>query len=420
MSGDAASFARTADGQLHIQLPEPLLSTKHLSLHRTGDFFLARDEGSRNGTRLGDQPLEKAILATGAVLEAARAFFVYRTCRVELAADEESLGDREVSPATTDDLTPTAHPALERELARLSTVASLRLPVEIFGETGVGKERIAREVHRRSGRPGTLVAVNCGALPENLVEAELFGVKRGAYTGAAEDRPGLLRSADRGTLFLDEVGDLPIAAQVKLLRALQEGEVIPVGSTQPIRVDVRVVSATHRDLPSLVAERLFRADLAARLVGLRVTVLPLRERREDLGLIVASIAARLVSDRAGIALSARAARAIFSHPFPMNIRELQRALELGMALSRGARVELSHLPESFRTLVPPEAAPSSHEATPALSPEEERRKAELALALAEEQGNVASVARRFGKGRQQIHRWMRRFGLRPDPYRDGD
>ena len=145
----------------------------------------------------------------------------------------------------------------------------------IEGESGTGKEVIARAIHGMSGRQGAFVPVNCGALPENLVESELFGYKKGAFSGAQTDHPGLVRSADGGTLFLDEIGDLPASSQAALLRVLQEKEVMPVGGTRAVAIDLRVVAATHRDLDDMVAEGSFRHDLFARLAGFRVTVPPL-------------------------------------------------------------------------------------------------------------------------------------------------
>src|SRR5262249_41268985 len=149
-----------------------------------------------------------------------------------------------------------------------------------------------------SGRPGEFVAVNCAALPQTLVESELFGYRKGAFSGAAEDRTGLIRSADRGTLFLDEIGDLSPPAQAVFLRVLQESEVLPVGATRPVKVDIRLLAATHRNLEALVAENRFRADLLARISGLTLSLPPLRERREDLGLIIGMLLRRHFSDRA--------------------------------------------------------------------------------------------------------------------------
>ena len=158
----------------------------------------------------------------------------------------------------------------------MATFARSQVPVLVSGETGTGKELIASAIHQLSGRPGPFVAVNCGAIAPNLVESELFGYRKGAFSGALEDRPGLVRSSEHGTLLLDEIGDLPLAAQAALLRVLQESEVLPVGGTRPVKVDLRVVAATHRDLGALAAQDRFRRDLLARLDGARIMLPALR------------------------------------------------------------------------------------------------------------------------------------------------
>src|SRR5260370_29152938 len=162
----------------------------------------------------------------------------------------------------------------------------------LLGPSGCGKVLSSRAVHALSRRQGPFVGVNCGALPENLVEAELFGARRGAFTGADQDRVGLVLTADKGTLVLDEIGDLPVRAQPTLLRTLQEREVLPVGATRPLAVDIRLVAATHRDLDELVRLHQFRADLLARISGFVIRLPPLRERLDDLGLLIAAMLPR--------------------------------------------------------------------------------------------------------------------------------
>src|SRR5262249_4252107 len=161
------------------------------------------------------------------------------------------------------------------------------LSILLLGETGTGKEVLARSLHALSQRPGPFIAVNCGAIPENLVEGQLFGHVRGAFSGALKDEPGLVRAAQGGTLLLDEIGDLPASSQAALLRVLQESEVRPVGSTQTVKVDVRIIAATHRPLESLIKGNAFRHDLYARLAGFRFELAPLRKRKVDLGLLIA-------------------------------------------------------------------------------------------------------------------------------------
>ena len=268
------------------------------------------------------------------------------------------------------------------------------------GETGTGKELAARALHAWSGRTGPFVAVNCGALPEQLAESELFGVRRGAYTGAIEDRPGLLRASSGGTLLLDEVGELPATLQVKLLRVLQENEVQPVGAAQPVRVDLRVVTATHRDLAALVEEGTFRGDLFARLTGLEVELPPLCDRRADLGLLIPTLLRRAGAP-ADVRFSREAARALFRWRWPHNVRELEKALALAVALSGAGRIELTHLPEVVRTAPEPRPDPLAGHAVRPLSEADVTRRTELIELLRAHHGNVSAVARQMGVARMQ-------------------
>ena len=206
---------------------------------------------------------------------------------------------------------------------------------------------MARAIHELSGRRGAFVGVNCGALPQALIEDELFGHRRGAFTGAVDDRPGLVRSAEGGTLFLDEIGELPAASQVAFLRVLQEREVVPLGSDRPIKVDIRLCAATLRDLDELVASGRFRRDLHARLFDLTIELPPLRERRADLGLLVRALLARIPGG-AGARFAPAALRALVRHDWPSNIRELEKALRGAVARASGEAIELRHLPEAAR------------------------------------------------------------------------
>src|SRR5260370_807501 len=187
---------------------------------------------------------------------------------------------------------PACSPPLAGEVRRLAAIARSTAPVVPHGPTGSGKELAARALHQLSGRAGAFVAVNCGSIAKTLVETELFGYRKGAFSGAEEDRPGLMRTADKGTLFLDEIADLPASSQAALLRALQESEVMPVGATQPVKIDVRVLAATHFDLQKLVAEGGFRPALFERISGLTVRLAPLRDRRGDLGILIGDLLRR--------------------------------------------------------------------------------------------------------------------------------
>lgn len=232
-----------------------------------------------------------------------------------------------------------------REL--IEKVARSMAPVLINGESGTGKELVARAIHDVSARrPHPFIAVNCGAIPEQLLEAEFFGYRKGAFTGASEDREGFFQAAQGGTLFLDEIGDLPIAMQSKLLRALQERSVRPVGAVSEIPVNVRLLSATHKDLTAEVAGGRFRQDLYYRLNVIQIRVPPLRERMEDLAPISARILLRIAAD-AGVepvpALTSAALATLSRYSFPGNVRELENLLHRALALSSGDGIDLADL-----------------------------------------------------------------------------
>ena len=233
--------------------------------------------------------------------------------------------------------------AMRNVKQRVAKVARGMAPVLIHGESGTGKELVAQALHASSQRAdGPLVAVNCGAIPENLLEAEFFGARKGSYTGATADRDGYFQAARGGTLFLDEIGDLPLAMQSKLLRAIQERSVRPLGSTQEETVDVRIVSATHRDLAADVQSGRFRQDLYYRLNVIEIVIPPLRERREDLPALCDALLARIAHE-SGMpvpALSSQALEAIAAHPLTGNVRELENLLHRAVALSEGEELHV--------------------------------------------------------------------------------
>ncbi|MBP3984527.1 sigma-54-dependent Fis family transcriptional regulator [Pseudoxanthomonas helianthi] len=227
-------------------------------------------------------------------------------------------------------------PALVALRATIAKVARSQAPVYILGESGVGKELVARTIHEQGARAaGPFVPVNCGAIPAELMESEFFGHKKGSFTGAHADKPGLFQAAHGGTLFLDEIAELPLPMQVKLLRAIQEKTVRPVGAANEVAVDVRILSATHKDLSTQVADGRFRHDLYYRLNVIELRVPPLRERTEDLPALAAAILARLASEqkRPAPQLGADALAALAAHPFPGNVRELENLLERALALA---------------------------------------------------------------------------------------
>ena len=251
---------------------------------------------------------------------------------------------------------------LKRVVEMAQRAAPAEVTVLIEGESGTGKEVLARAIHRLSARKdGPLIPVNCAAIPEGLLESELFGHERGAFTGAVRAKPGRFELAREGTIFLDEIGDMPLSMQVKILRALQEREIERVGGTKSIAIDVRVVAATHQNLEQLVTEGKFRADLFYRLQGVRLRLPPLRERLDDLPELIAHLLDRAAQrmSRTPATVSTEALRCLWAYPWPGNVRELQHVLEGGMVMSDGVILP-EHLPPNIQrapSQPPAEAVP---------------------------------------------------------------
>ena len=287
-------------------------------------------------------------------------------------------------------------------------VAPTDLPVLVLGENGTGKELMARRVHAMSRRPrGPFVPVNCGALPPNLLESTLFGHEKGAYTGADRARPGLFAEADGGTLFLDEVGELEAPTQVRLLRALESGEILPVGASRPVQVDVRLVSATNRDLDAATADGSFRDDLYWRLKGVEVVLPPLRDRGDDVPLLAHHFlaeAASLVGDRGARSLTRAAQSALREHRWPGNLRELRHTMQRAAVLA-GADGRIGPSELGLRAAAGGADGDTLSERVAAL----ERR--EIAAALASEGGNRSRAANRLGLSRQGLLNKIARYGL---------
>jgi transcriptional regulator of acetoin/glycerol metabolism len=392
---------------LRIGVPDARISSVHARLARREGVWVIEDAASKNGLLVDGRAVERAALTDGLRIEIGRTFFLFRSA-VLFAPD----GPRAVDAADLAALpagTATLIPPLERHLAEALRLAAAPAPIMLRGESGTGKELIARALHRASGRRGAFVAVNCAALPPSLAASELFGYRKGAFSGADESRPGLIRAADGGTLFLDEVGDLPEPVQGLLLRALQEREVTPVGATQPVPVDLRVLSATHRDLEAMVERKELRGDLYARLAGGMVRLPPLRDRREDLGLLLAAL---LPTAAGEVRLAPRAARALLAHDWPLNVRELEKGLTAACALAGDGTIAPEHLPERLRAAAPAAAGAAPSDLRARLTGHDLDNRARLIELLHQTGGNVSAVARRLGKGRTQVQRWMKRYQLK--------
>jgi DNA-binding NtrC family response regulator len=414
--GPTRLATRSPDGRsLDLRLPGNWLSSQHAAIRTVGGDFLLEDSGSRNGTFVDGRRVTSHVLREGDVVEAGRVFLSVRGAP---AQDGPIVRDEDAGRTTQPFGLRTLLPELQESYAALARVArTSAVPVLFLGPTGSGKEVLAREVHAQSGRGGPFVPVNCGALPSSLVESLLFGHVKGAFSGAARDEAGFVRSADGGTLFLDEIGDLPATSQAALLRVLQEREVIPIGATRAVKVDVRVVAATHRPLEVLSGSGGFRSDLLARLKGYSHRLPALCERMPDFGVVLADVLGQVAGERgARLTVSPDAARAMLAYDWPLNIRELHQAMASAIALATADVIESAHLPLEVRAPPPPPPQASQPPAPP--SADEQLRDRIVAL-LHEHRGNVTAVARALGKAPAQIHRWMHRLQIDPDTYRPG-
>jgi two-component system response regulator PilR (NtrC family) len=313
---------------------------------------------------------------------------------------------------------------------RIVKVARSMAPVLVRGESGTGKELVARAVHECSHRAAqAFVAVNCSAIPESLLEAEFFGAKKGSYTGATQDREGYFQAASGGTLFLDEIGDLPLAMQSKLLRAIQERSVRPLGSTQEDRVDVRIVSATHKDLAAEVQNQQFRQDLFYRLNVIEIVVPPLRERREDLPALCAALLER-ISQESGMpvpVLSAEVIAQLCALRLSGNVRELENLLHRAVALSDGSSLHVDFAPTQART---PDEPPVSAAASPASEVQvrvphdlqnylDQLEREVLVRALQEHHFNRTAAAASMGLNLRQIRYRIARLNIQTPKDDDG-
>ena len=383
------------DRSCDIVIDDEAMSRKHLRIER-GRPVTVEDLGSRNGTVVRgsklapNQPVEIQLgepIAIGGVqvfVEPARA-----------------------RPIAAPDGIVIADPRMQQLYKVLEVVAASPLRVLITGETGSGKEVIARAVHARSQRASKpFLAINCAALAEGLLESELFGHDKGAFTGAVTAKAGLFEAADGGTLFLDEIGELSAATQAKLLRVLESGEVLRLGSVKPTIVDVRVIAATHRDLRARVAEGAFRQDLYYRLDGATLVLPPLRERLGELEPLARRFATEMAG-KLGIApptIRADAIAALARHAWPGNVRELRNVIERAVVMREGAALRASDLELATPTARPPAG-------DDLWSDVEQLERQRIVDALAATAGNQSAAARRLGIARATLIKRIEQFGL---------
>jgi len=410
--GEPRAKRDRAARRLTVRVPDPVMSADHGRLIRAHGQWLLEDPGSKNGAVVEGRPTRASVVQPGELFMLGHSFFLLDTTDVLGALPADRFADQPPPPspplATLDE-------GLGHTIDLLRRAAPSDVPVLLLGDTGTGKEVFARALHAMSGRRGAFVAVNCGGLAPTLVESELFGHRKGTFSGALHDRPGYLRSADGGTLFLDEIAELPLPAQASLLRALQLREVVPVGDSLPVSVDLRVCAATHRNLADMVAAGTFREDLYARLLGISVSLPPLRHRRCDLGLLIAALLRGLRGgDRARF--TPDAAYALLRYPWPMNVRELERSLAAALALAGRDPIERRYLPAAV-TAGPSSSAVPAPVARPAGAVEPPVDRARLEELLRAHAGNVRRVAEALHTSRSQVRRLAERFALKADGFR---
>jgi DNA-binding NtrC family response regulator len=444
----SVSLGRESDNTLSI--PEAAVSRYHARFERRPDGRTwVVDTQSTNGTFVNGRRVREQALAAHDVIRIGDTLFRFVDHGIY------GYGAYRIDGSVVRQARPFVHGVENSELVggyqmdavidRIAKVAQSNISVVVTGESGTGKELVAREIHRLSLRKGAFQAINCAAIPESLIESELFGYRRGAFSGASGDKTGHVRAANGGTLFLDEVGDMPLDAQSKLLRVLQEKEVLPLGATSPEKVDVRVVCATHRDLEALVAAGRFRGDLLGRLRELSVRLPSLRERLEDLLPLVLSFLKK--HDRGESSVGFPVMLALAHYSWPYNVRELESAVRVGVTLSGGGGLDLQYLPEPVRRALerhgaPADAAPEllAHAGASAQSQSTFRTmqpespagfvpagrprgrgdppsKEQMIELMIRHHGNIAAVGRELGKERMQVHRYLAKYSIDPDDFR---
>ena len=384
-------------------LRDPRISSRHARVRTRPDGFEVVDLGSTNGTLVEGRTISGPTkIDDGTLLFVGGHALMVRVLSGDaLAAIQEDL-DGPFGPVAT------LSGRMATQIRRLRRLARGGDAILFSGETGVGKEVYAQAVHRASGRPGRFVALNCAALPTELVESELFGFVRGAHSQAAASKPGLIEEAEHGTLFFDEIGDMPGPAQAKLLRFLQEHEYVPLGGREARRLDVRAIGATSSLTPGPLAPGL-RRDMVARFGAEPVILPPLRERREDVGTLAAHFLGQPRS------LETAAFFALLLHDWPQNVRELENVVREAILCGEGRRaIRLEDLPRAVRERVTVGERDRVFRRRPPRAPPE---KAEIEALLDRHRGNIAEVARELDRQWAVVWRWVQKSGLDLEKYR---
>jgi len=394
-------------GTSSLVLRDRMVSGRHASIARAGDGYDVTDLASTNGTIVDGVVAHPTVkLHEGSLVFVGGHAAVFRVLSLnEIAAIADEL-EQPLGPV------PTVNPMLAVLCGKLRKLAEAGEEMLLTGETGVGKEIYANAIHRASGRKGKFVAINCAAIPRELVESELFGYAKGAHSQAAISKPGIIEEAEGGTLFLDEVGEMAPELQTKLLRFTQDRMLAPIGGVRPKRIDTRIIAATSRaTAPSKASHVGLRADLAARLGAEPIRIPPLRERIEDLGVLVA----HLRGDRSK-PFELAAFQALCLHPWPGNVRELGKVVTAAEALARGAdRIMSDHLPAAIA------AAPGRVRSSPGRRASRPPPKAvELEELMRRFNGNMLRVARELDRKPALVYRWAKRFRLNAADFRPKD
>jgi transcriptional regulator with PAS, ATPase and Fis domain len=400
----------------HFPLSDPTVSRRHSEISRTADGMLLRDLGSTNGTFVGEVRIREVFLGEERRFRVGKSDIVFRVLDeiVDIIPTEQTQFEGLVARSVP----------MREVFSILERVARTELTVLVTGETGTGKELVSEALHRRSSRKkGPFVVFDCGAVPRNLVESELFGHERGAFTGAVSSRAGVFEQAHGGTIFLDELGELPLDLQPALLRVLEQREVRRVGDRRVRPVDVRVVAATNRDLRQLVAQKRFREDLYYRLAVVEVQLPPLRDRPEDFGLLTQHLLETASFAHTVQGITPEVEQILRAYHWPGNVRELRNALLRAIPFSDGDLIDLQSLPESLHASAAPTPEAQTPSELPLPSSDLSLREAKERLVEAFErryledllercEGNLSRAARAAGVDRKTISRMLKRHGIR--------